>query len=54
MDDVFYNTADVAIALSKVEVAETSRVFVVVGMRFELNLVSIESSFLLLFLGDVR
>jgi hypothetical protein len=36
VDDVFYDPTDVTVTLSIVEVAETSRVFVVVGVGFEL------------------
>ena len=37
VDDVFYDTPDVAISLCKVEVAQTSRGFVVVRMGLELD-----------------
>jgi len=37
VNNVLHNTTDVTIALSKIEVTETGRVFVVVGVRFELN-----------------
>lgn len=37
MNDVLDNSANVTIALSEIEVTELGGVFVVVGVRFELN-----------------
>lgn len=36
VDDLFDDSADVAVALRKVEVTESGRLLVVVGVRFEL------------------
>ena len=37
MDDFLYNTSNVAIALGEIKGAESSRVFVMVGVCFELE-----------------
>ena len=37
MDDLFYDTADVSIALGVIEVAKAGRCFVVVSVRLELD-----------------
>ena len=37
MDDLFYDTADVSIALGIIEVAKAGRCFIVVGVRLELD-----------------
>ena len=37
VDDVLYDAPDVTIAFCKVEVAQTGRRFIVVGMRLELD-----------------
>ena len=36
VDDLFHDSADVAVAFRKVEVAESGGLLVVVGVRFEL------------------
>ena len=38
MDDVLYDPPDVAVALCEVEVAQTGRGFIVMGVRLELDI----------------
>jgi hypothetical protein len=37
VDDVLYDTSDIAISLGEIEVTQTGRRFVVVRVRFELD-----------------